>query len=201
MTYEVQQTRWDRLIRRVSGSIGPGSRVSETISELFPVLDVESVPAELLALSGTALGWGRVISPAVPVENARAQLFNPENSGKLVTITDVWIIAAADGTAELGILQVPLADLSAVGQFRDSRFGVTFRPVAELRSDSNVGANPAIFRVRTFNTDNTHFFTENSVAVLSPGFGLVISNTTVNTSITVGFVYRERVAEQSELSF
>ena len=51
--FEVQQNRWDQLIRRVSGSIGPGSRVSETLSELLPVMDVERVPGELLRLMGT----------------------------------------------------------------------------------------------------------------------------------------------------
>lgn len=200
MTYEVQQTRWDRLIRRVSGSIGPGSRVSETISELFPVLDVERVPSELLVLAGTRLAWGRSISPAVAGENARAQLFNPAGSGQIITITHLVLHPGGSDVVEMGILQVGLTDLSAVARYRDSRFGVALEPVAELRTDSNVGATPATFRVRAISVESFQIQDSNDICVLSPGFGLTLSETTVNSSLNVSYMWRERTAEESELN-
>ncbi len=48
MGQELQQNRYDQLIRRVGGIIGPGSKVVEALGELFPVIDVENVPGELL---------------------------------------------------------------------------------------------------------------------------------------------------------
>lgn len=200
--FTIQQSRWDKLLRRVSGSIGPGSRVGTSISDLFPVLDVESVPSELLALSGTRLGWGRIIPPAVPGENARGQLFNPEDSGKLITVTTVWIGGTGSGEVfELGLLGVALANESAVPAYRDGRFGTALRGVAELRQDSNVGATPTAFRMRVPLQSSFPIFDPNDICVLPPGIGLTISATSSNLSYTASFMWRERTAELSELNF
>lgn len=201
MTYEVQQTRWDRLIRRVSGSIGPGSRVSETISELFPVLDVERPPSELLALMGTRTAWGRILVPVPDVGDVgRGQLFNPVGSGKLITVTQFSIISGPTDIFEVGLLEVALANLSAVGGPRDGRFGTILGIVGALRQDSNITASPALFRV-ALPAFSLPTFDVNDICVLPPGFGLVISHTRIDTAFTVSFLWREREAQASELSF
>lgn len=197
---ELQQNRYDQLIRRVGGIIGVGSMVSEAIGELFPMIDVERVPGELLALMGTGIAWGRVIAAADVGENTRVQLFNPEGSGKIIAVSSLYVQAAAADAIEMGILGVALTSLSAVPRFRDSRFGTTLLPVGELRQDTNVGATPATFRVHALDTVFTKIEDTNGVAVLTPGFGLVLSTVSVNRSLRASFVWRERAAEPSELN-
>ena len=197
---ELQQNRYDQLIRRVGGIIGVGSMVSEAIGELFPMIDVETNKGELLALSGTGIAWGRTFTGAVAGQNSRAQLFNPAESGKLITVTSLWVSPAVAAFVEVGNLQVALGALSAVPRFRDSRFGTTLTPVGELRTDNNVGATPATFRIFASAVESFRLTDENDVMVLSPGFGCTLSNVSVNAELQVGFIWRERAAEPSELN-
>jgi len=64
---ELQQNRYDQLLRRVGDLKGPGSKVNDVLQELFPTIDVENVPGELLFLMGTHIGLGVLPSPAVSV--------------------------------------------------------------------------------------------------------------------------------------
>ncbi len=198
---ELQQNRYDQLMRRLGDLKGPGSKVSEVLTELFPVVDVERVPSELLALMGTRVAWGRVIVAAVAAQNSRAQLFNPAGSGKLITVTRLYPRVTVLDAVEMGTLGVALANLSAVSRYRDSRFGTTLQPVGQLREDTNVGATPATFRFNAQITESLPIDDENDIAVLSPGFGLVVSTASVNIGLVVSFMWRERTAEPSELNF
>ena len=84
---ELQQNRYDRLLRRVGGLIGAKSMVNDALGELFPMLEVENVPGELLALLGTQLGWcSASLGPSVGNFNHH-QLFNPADSGVVITVT------------------------------------------------------------------------------------------------------------------
>lgn len=200
MGTQIQQNRYDQLLRRIADLKGPGSKVSEVLTELFPVLDVERVPAELLAAMGTRLAWGRVISPAVAARFSRCQLFNPIGSGKLVTITSIGLRSDTNQIVELGLLAVALANQSAVGGHRDGRFQLVTGVTAQLRADDNAAVSPAIYRL-TATTLPVGFFTDsNDIAVLPPGVGLVASAVTANTSLTCSFLWRERQGEPSELS-
>lgn len=197
---EIQQNRWDQLVRRVSGIVGGGSQVNDTLNELFPFLDVETNKGELQALAGTGIAWGRILAGPTVGENSRGQLFNPVGSSKIITVTTVSIRGAAADNFELGTLEVALASLSAVARFRDTRFGSVLVPVAQLRTDTNVGATPATFSVAAGTSPSLLLTDANDIAVLTPGFGLVVSASTANVGIRVGFVWRERVAEPSELN-
>jgi len=197
---ELQQNRYDQLIRRVGGIIGVGSMVSEAIGELFPMIDVERVPGELLALMGTGLAWGRTITAAAPAENSRSQLFNPPNSGKIIAVTDLYVRSSADDVLEVGLLGSSIGAASAVPRYRDSRFGTTLLPVGELRTDTNVGATPATFRFRAITTESIPLSPHNTVMVLTPGFGIVVSSGTVNLQLEISYAWRERAAEPSELN-
>jgi len=108
MTFEVQQTRWDRIIRRVSGSIGPGSRVSETLSELFPVLDVERVPGELLLLGGTAICVGANDNSGAAGQVARHQIFNPVGSGVIATVSKLIVASTVTQHFRAATSLIPL---------------------------------------------------------------------------------------------
>jgi len=199
MGHELQQTRYDQLIRRVGGIIGPGSKVAEALSELFPVLDVENVPGELLLLGQTQLCIGSSSLTAAAAEQARVQVFNPAGSGKLVTVsTTVFSTVTAQ---ELRWASNNTALTTGVGTqvFRDRRLVGTSRPTAQIRTDSTVAQTDAHGQTRILANTPYQINDENSVAVLPPGAGFEVGTTVVNTQLHVTFFWRERVALESEL--
>lgn len=199
MTNEVQQTRWDRIIRRVSGSIGPGSRVSETLSELFPVLDVENVPGELLLLGGTQLCIGQTIESANAGDTPSSSLRNPGESGTLITVTSIRIFS---GTAQAGRGGPSLNTLPNTGTqaVRDTRVGPTGQPVGIMLSDNSLSLAPLFYRFELNGTDDLVIEDPNGVAVITQGTSFIVGASIANTDLRVGWLWRERPAEQSELS-
>ncbi len=200
MTFEVQQTRWDRIIRRVTGSIGPGSRVSETLSELFPVLDIERVPGELLRLGGTFLAFGSTTIVGLAGEASKIQLFNPADSGQLVTVSHFEVGLNTTDTVRYGVETTALTTGVGTEVHRDTRTGAVPRPIGQIRSESAVALAPATGRILLL-ASRTHVVRDpNSVAVLAPGTGLTVGMSLNAFRIDVTFFWRERVAEESELS-
>ncbi len=200
MTYEVQQTRWDRIIRRVSGSIGPGSRVSETISELFPMIDVERVPGELLILGGTAIASGGGTQAGVVAESSVAQLFNPADSGTLVTLTNVYFAMTGVGTVRWGTTSTQRGTVISTQTFRDTRSVAPALPVAQVSQETAVALADGTNQSRLLANVNFRLEDSNGVAVLAPGTGFEIGIILTNIPIFYTFYWRERPAEQSELS-
>jgi len=202
MTYEVQQTRWDRLVRRVSGSIGPGSRASETISEVFPVLELEDTTPELLALSDWRLAWQSTERPASVGERSASQLFNPIGSGVIVAVTHLTLRTniSGDGIAiQAEISDTVIGTNQVKGLFRDSRFGGNRETTAEVSSDDDIAVGGGL---RIFvNTDDLVIADDNGLVILTPGFGLSVGSVNSNFILTVNYFWRERPAQESELSF
>jgi len=201
MTYEVQQTRWDRLIRRVSGSIGPGSRVSETLSELFPVLDVERVPGELLVLSGTNLAFGAAVVTGAAGEIPNAILFNPAASGNVLTITGISVGSDIADRIRMELITGISGSGIATQAFRDGRLiDPNNVPVGNVRTLSNPSqlAGRVDFPVVA---DTPVFVSDpNGIAVVSPDTSFRVGSVTIATTIVVTFFWRERPAQESELS-
>jgi len=198
--FEVQQTRWDRILRRVAGSIGPGSRVSETLSELFPVIDVERVPGELLLLGGTQISNGGGQLAAIAGESPTAQLFNPADSNVLVTITGVYVAFTILGTVRWGTTAVQRGTVISTQVVRDTRVAAPTLPVAQVSQESAVALATGTNQTRILANVNLKLEDPNGVAVLAPGTGFEIGNVTVASTIVYSFYWRERPAEQSELS-
>ena len=200
MTYEVQQTRWDRIIRRVSGSIGPGSRVSETISELFPMIDVERVPGELLILGGTHMAWGGTSVTSSAGNTAKIQLFNPIDSGTIITVTGVFCRVGINTPFRMATEAV--ARLTNVGSatFRDTRLLIGGNPVGQIRSENTATIISVVNLYHLLSNVMFHFQDENSVAVLAPGTGLAFGPSNQNVDLSGTFWWRERPAEESELN-
>jgi len=203
MTYEVQQTRWDRLLRRVTGSIGPGSRVGETISELFPVLDVESVPGELLILAGTNIAHGAAQALGAAGEIPNIILFNPPESGNLITVTQVSVRSdIANDIIRCAVSSGVSGAQTDTERFRDARLiSPVGRPVGQVRTLSNPSQIAQQVNFSLLANDSKFFSDENGLAVLSPDTKYVIASTSVTTTITVTFWWRERPAQESELQF
>lgn len=200
MTSDLQQNRYDQVIRRVGGIIGPGSKVSEALSELFPVIDVERVPGELLLLGGTQLCMGATQATGAAGENARIQLFNPAGSGKLITVSSV--IVTTPSTQRIRFATNNTAEATGIGTeiFRDRRLIATSRPVGQIRTGSLVAQVDAHGLIRILGNTPFYLNDENSIAVLPPNSGLEFGTTVFTTDVEVTFWWRERVALDSELN-
>jgi len=201
MTSDLQQTRYDQLIRRVGGIIGPGSKVSEALSELFPTIDVELVPGELLLLGGTSICQGSATLTADAGERPRIQLFNPVGSGLLATVTTVMASTSSTTTFRVATNNTALTDGVGTEVFRDRRRAGTDLPTCQIRTDSTVAAVDAHLTFLGLSNINQILKDPNTMAVLPPGSGIEVGTTTLAGNLTCNYLWRERVAEQSELNF
>jgi len=200
---EIQQNRYDQLVRRVANIVAPGSMVNDTLNELFPTLDVENLPPELYILSGTSLAFGGGSVGPTAAQGSKMQLFNPVGSGQIITVTRALVSHATGlSTVRWGVTGVALASGFATQIFQDTRKGIGADgiPVGGIFAQTSVALAPATGSV-TFPAD-TPFYLENpdGLAVLAPGTGLDIGLGTVNIAITVTFWWRERAAEPAELN-
>ena len=203
MTYEVQQTRWDRIIRRVSGSVGPGSRVSETLSELFPVLDVERVPGELLLLGGTRLGMAGFPVDAGVGDFAGEQISNPAGSNAIITITKAIVSSEVDDNILWGNVHGLLATaLPTAARLRDTREVFPTQPVGVLRISGALAAPiDSLSAISVLARSPLVIEDVNGVAILAPGTQFTVGSSIADAKIRASFQWRERAAEESELQF
>jgi len=198
---EIQQNRYDQLLRRVGDLKGQGSKVRDALTELFPVIDVERIPGELLRLSGTRICVGSFqIGPTVGLAE-RIQVFNPTGSGVLATVHRMLFFGTVTNSYRIspGIIAFPTG--LGLETLMDRRAAATERPTCQIRSDQTVALEGATIVVRLLAHTTYQLDTENDIAVLPPGTGLGISTDTVNKFINVTFLWRERAALPSELNF
>jgi len=200
MTTEIQQNRYDQILRRVCGMIGPGSKVSEGLAELFPTIDVERVPAELLILGGmrTCMGGGTLIGTGGKAP--KAQLFNPADSGMLLILTDIYVGSNTNLTVRWGLSNATFAAHLQTERFTDTRKSFTQLPVGQVHQLETVALATATNQVRVLINVPLHIQPKGAVAILSPGFGFEVGLGTVDSAIFYGFNWRERAAEPSELN-
>jgi len=196
---ELQQNRYDALLRRVGDLKGPGSKVNDVLQELFPTIDVENVPGELLFLMGTKIGWAATSKTPTAGKRTGIQLFNPANSGHIVTISSLHVSMNLSGIFTYGLVITTLSTNSGIPRLRDGRAGVGPSGVSELRTSVDAaGLLSGTIRVLTGATFTLQ--DPNGIIVLTPGSGMTVVGT-VDANLAVSFNYRERVAEPSELSF
>lgn len=200
---EIQQTRYDQLLRRVAGLIGPGSKVGDVITELLPVIDVENMPGELLRLSGTRLCLGGGTLGATAGQPSVGILENPADSGVLVTLERVDFAATTTVTINYGVNNGLRAGTATLGteQFRDTRDVSPEVPTANVRTADNGNFALLAAQARALTSTNWFLDPNNSVCVLAPGTSFEIGPSVANITIIFAFTWRERVAEQSELQF
>ena len=196
----VQTARHDGLLRRLFSIKGEGSLLPETLGDLFPTLDIENVPVELLRLSGWELGLvGASFTSAVGT-TAGWQILNPAGSGKILVPTTAYFNLGAATTLFMGVVGVAFAT-AVVGRQRDTREGVTARTSGIFRESDN--ATPPVGAVQFLTVANEQSILQdpNGLAVLAPGTGLAFVTISTNVAVRAGFLWRERTAEPSELSF
>jgi len=199
---EIQQNRYDQLLRRVTGAIGPGSKVNDALTELFPMIDVENLPGELFLLSGTRLGFGGTSLGSAAGEFSSIQLFNPVDSQHIVTLQTVLWSSTTTQTVLFGIDTPVLTTATAAERNRDGRAGLLATlTVAQVRRQSLVAVGPATSQTRTLADTIVTLDDRNSVAVLPPGTGFSMTGATAATQTNCTFFWRERPAGPSELNF
>ncbi len=203
MTTELQQNRYDVLLRRVGDLKGPGSKVAEVLAELFPTFDVETRLAELAILSGVNIctGGAQLADAGVGLAN-RLQVFNPANSGILCTITRVTFAATTSGD----IIRMATAN-TAVGvglglqRFMDTRRPFTGLPVCFIAQQQDAALTDADVIYVALQSETNTLDDPNGLAVLAPGFGFTVGNSALDIGLTAQFWWRERPAEPSEVNF
>jgi len=200
VTNEIQQTRYDRLLRRVAGIIGPGSKVSEVLTELFPTIDVENMPAELLILMGTKTCFGGGTITSIAGQQPKFGLFNPAGSNTIITLTDVYEThTVANNIVRWGFNTNQLATRIATQVFTDTRNPLVQQPVGQVSNESAVALANAFGQVRLDADFLFHLEGKNDIAILRPGIGFEIGGSTPLTQMLVTFYWRERPMETSEL--
>lgn len=196
---EIQQNRWDRLIRRAAGIVGGGSQVNDTLNELFPTMEVENVPGELLALMGWRLGWcSSRLAPSALNRNHH-QLFNPADSNVMLVVTKIATGGIATSQYRYTNFIGPLATLAGNERRRDTRSGILEELTGQNRTDQSTVNGGLDFRIRAGSGAEEFLTDPNGVVVLFPGTGVTVSTEDVNVETIVSFMWRERVFEPSEL--
>ncbi len=196
---ELQQNRYDKLLRRVGGLIGAKSMVNDALGELFPTIDVENVPAELLALMGTQPNWCSTLLQASAGNFNHHQLFNPADSQALLVVTTVAMHQSGSGFLRIGNCLGQLGTLAGNERRRDTRAGILENQVGQSRTSQDTVNGCLDFRVFTpGNVESIFLKDANAVSVLFPGTGLSVSSEIVNTQTQVSFMWRERVFELTE---
>ena len=197
---DLQQARYDQLIRRVGALYGGGSKVTEVLAELFPVIEVENTTPELLTLSGWRLAWQQISQSAVVAQTSKVQLANPVGSGVLIAVTQISIRTDALENVQIEATDTLLTSAAIRGLFRDGRVGVQRATVGQLRSDPNLPTGAGL-RLLVQGNEEFNVRDDNGLVVLSPGTALDVGTVTTNVLISVNFFWRERQAQASELNF
>jgi len=196
---QLNQNRYDQLLRRVGDLKGPGSKVNDALTELFPMIDVENVPAELLLLSGSKLAMGRVNLIANVGFFGTALLRNNGGSGVLGRVMEVEIFST---TSQRVVIGPTLNSAAAQGAraFADGRVFGQGTTLITQGVNTNLVQGSDFYRVSVDGVESHTWRPPGAAMIISPGTALSVSPTTANTDITVSFVWVERVAQPSELN-
>lgn len=200
MTDEIQQTRYDQLVRRVADIKGPGSKVGTVITELMPTVDVENLPAELELLERTRLCHGSHAETSGAGTFPKIQLFNPANSGSLVTVQGLVFSSNTFVNMRLTLTPTALSGNLGPSRVRDGRIDTGIDQLAQVRNESSVATTGDTFLWTTPIDIPQVIFDGRGLYVLSPGIGLEVGSTQANSTIRVSFWWKERAAQPSELS-
>lgn len=201
MSSELQQNRYDQLIRRVGNLKGPGSKVSEVLTELFPVFDVEHPPPELYILMATDICFAGGILTGLAGERPGFQLLNPVGSSKILTVTSFVATSLTTGASvRWGVTNAVLASGVGTETFRDTRKGITARPTGQFRIESQVALIGNTAQAKVLASDPLLVTDSDGLAILTAGIGFDVGSSVVADTFLVTIYWRERVAEPSEIN-
>lgn len=196
---EILQSRYDQLLRRVCDLKGPGSKVNDALTELFPMFDVENLPSDLLLLAGTRLAMGEInLGPGGAGTFVQCMLRNPGDSGSIITLHQIRV---GSGNAQLFGVGPSLNTLGTASDtaFVDTRI-FPEQPVGQVLFDVTLMViGPTVFHLRAAANEEAVFSYPPGLAVIAPGTAFSVTTFVANTNMTCSFFWRERVAQPSEL--
>lgn len=196
---EIQQNRYDQLLRRVADLKGPGSKVSDALGELFPTIDVENVPYELLLLLGSRTCMGYALAgPGGATFFTTVFIHNPPDSGVIARLTHLSV-EAADMTVLIGPT-LNVADEVGARAFTDGRVfgeGTTLRMQG---NNNNLVIGAAFSTLVTGSEGFIQYAPPGGIMTLSPGTSFSVGAGADNEFLRANFIWVERQAEPSELN-
>ena len=198
---QIQGGRWDTFLRRLL-PIKDRSIAPIMASELVGYITVQEWSPEFYMLRDEKMAIGLANQGAVAAEFAHCKIRNPDLSGNLVILEQIWINPSANSDILIAREGIELAGFAqAATAFRDSRAGQAVaigETVAQVSTNSDAAAlgGAGITRLSVNAIDSLQL---KFPMVLEPGTGLIVREITVNIALRVTFVWRERVAEPSEL--
>lgn len=196
----LQTGRLENFVRRWGSIKGGGSILSETLGDVFPVLDLENLTPENQLVASWHLFQGVASVTGGVAQLAGIQCVNPVDSGAILVVDAMNLHTFTGQTVGYGVAQAPFTPAITMAN-RDTRTGTVFTGLARIHSSTNVaGALGDVLVVLATGVDR-EIVIPNGIAVLAPGDALTIVAGTVNTLIRVNFFGRVRIAEPSELSF
>jgi len=195
----LNQNRYDQLLRRVGDLKGPGSKVNDALTELFPMIDVENVPAELLALSGARLCMGATKLGAGGATMFGVHLLrNNAGSGVIARLMMV-VVQAAQQTINMGPTQNS-GTLGGVRAFADTRLFGEGTALKTMQDNNGLVTGSLFFRYNTDSDAQMVWKPPAAISVITPGNSFSVANGIVNSSLAVSWLWIERQAQPSELN-
>jgi len=195
----LQTGRLENFIRRWGSIKGGGSLLSETLGEVFPVLDLENLSPENYLPAGWTPFFGFTTVVGVAAQLQGASLINPAASGNIIVVDLIVARVAAAANFTLGN-SLPLFTPILNATSRDTR---ELSPLggARIGANANVGAAETGLLYRQAGGLDREIILPHGTGILAPGTQIAVVGSTVNNTLNVGFSGRIRVAEPSELSF
>ena len=196
----LQTARLENFIRRWGSIKGPGSVLSETLGDVFPVLDLENLTPENLLPAGWFPIAGHATVTGGVAQLGGVQIANLANSGLIAVIDKFTIQGGASQQVTFGTNQAIFVAVAVTPRNRDTRAGSTFNAMLTLRTNVN-SATEFFAQIAADASGYREFSAPSGVAVLGPGSALTVVSTTQNVGLRVSFYGHVRIAEPSELSF
>lgn len=195
----INQNRYDQLTRRVCDLKGPGSKVNDALTELFPMFDVENVPAELLLLSGSRLCMGNLFLAAGGATFFSTGLLrNNAGSGVIARLIEINVTAVQQNIA----LGPTLNSAAATGTraFVDGRVFGEGTALVTQGSNNTLVVGSLFYTINTGSDGTIIYRPPAAVAVISPGTAFSVGCALADTALNLSFLWIERQAQPSELN-
>lgn len=186
-------------MRRVADLKGPGSKVNDVLTELFPVLDVERAPAELALLSGARICMGSAFVGAGGAGNFTTLFLRNNGDSGVIARLFYLSVGAPDGNILLGpsLNSAPVVGATANADGRVFGEG----PTLQLQGNNNnlvVGAT--FLTLITGANAFVQFEPPVAVSVITPGTAFSVGAATANVGVRLNVMWVERPAQPSELN-
>ena len=196
----LQTGRLENFIRRWGSIKGGGSILSETLGDVFPVLDLENLTPENRLPAGWSLVSMFATRTGVAAQLQGISIINPANSGTIGVVTKIVINSE---TAQVITMGSSLALFTPVVNSvdADTRSSLVSNGALRLGANANTGGAENRILIEVETGIDREFEVPHALAVLAPGTQFAVVGSTVNLDLRVCFFALTRIAEPSELSF